>query len=169
MGNYYDEYFGYEGIGLKRHKISDTIKWVIIFLLMIGVIGAVITLFVMLDRQTTVTEIGPEAYTIATLDDSGKQTDGDTSIVTRNAFATDGLKVSIADDATVTYALYFYDADGEFVSKTADLSADFDGSAIPENAETAKIVITPTADEDGKVDLTEVLGYAGQVTITVNK
>ena len=42
-------------------------------------------------------------------------------------------------------------------------------SAIPENAETAKIVITPTADEDGKVDLTEVLGYAGQVTVTVNR
>ena len=154
---------------LRKHKTADAVKWVVVFLLVIGLIGAVITLFVMLDRQTTVTEIGAEAYTIATLDDSGEQTDGDTSIVTRNAVTTDGLKVAIAHDATVTYALYFYDADGEFVSKTADLSADFDGSAIPENAETAKIVITPTADEDGKVDLTEVLGYAGQVTVTVNK
>lgn len=154
---------------LQKHKAADAIKWVVIFLIAIGLIGAVITLFVMLDRQTTVTEIGAEAYTIATLDDSGEQTDGDTSIVTRNAVTTDGLTVAIADDATVTYALYFYDADGEFVSKTADLSADFDGSAIPENAETAKIVITPTADEDGKVDLTEVLGYAGQVTVTVNR
>ena len=154
---------------LRKHKTADAVKWVVVFLLVIGLIGAVVTLFVMLDRQTTVTEIGAEAYTIATLDDSGEQTDGDTSIVTRNAVTTDGLKVEIADDATVTYALYFYDADGEFVSKTADLSADFDGSAIPENAETAKIVITPTADEDGKVDLTEVLGYAGQVTVTVNR
>lgn len=154
---------------LRKHKTADAVKWVVVFLLVIGLIGAVITLFVMLDRQTTVTEIGAEAYTIATLDESGEQTDGDTSIVTRNAVSTDGLKVTIADDATVTYALYFYDADGEFVSKTADLSADFDGSAIPENAETAKIVIIPTADEDGKVDLTEVLGYAGQVTVTVNR
>ena len=154
---------------LRKHKTADAVKWVVVFLLVIGLIGAVITLFVMLDRQTTVTEIGAEAYTIAALDDSGEQTDGDTSIVTRNAVTTDGLKVEIADDATVTYALYFYDADGEFVSKTADLLADFDGSAIPENAETAKIVITPTADEDGKVDLTEVLGYAGQVTVTVNR
>ena len=137
---------------LRKHKTADAVKWVVVFLLVIGLIGAVITLFVMLDRQTTVTEIGAEAYTIAALDDSGEQTDGDTSIVTRNAVTTDGLTVTIADDATVTYALYFYDADGEFVSKTADLSADFDGSAIPENAETAKIVITPTADEDGKVD-----------------
>ncbi len=154
---------------LRKHKTADAVKWVVVFLLVIGLIGAVITLFVMLDRQTTVTEIGAEAYTIAALDDSGEQTDGDTSIVTRNAFTVDGLKVAIADDATVTYALYFYDADGEFVSKTADLSADFDGSAIPENAETAKIVITPTADEDGKVDLTEVIGYANSLTITVNR
>ena len=154
---------------LRKHKTADAVKWVVVFLLVIGLIGAVVTLFVMLDRQTTVTEIGAEAYTIAALDDSGEQTDGDTSIVTRNAVTTDGLTVTIADDATVTYALYFYDADGEFVSKTADLSADFDGSAIPENAESAKIVITPTADEDGKVDLTEVLGYAGQVTVTLNR
>ena len=153
---------------LRKHKTADAVKWVVVFLLVIGLIGAVITLFVMVDRQTTVTEIGAEAYTIAALDDSGEQVDGDTSIVTRNAFTVDGLAVAIADDATVAYALYFYDADGEFVSKTDSLSADFDGN-IPDNAESAKIVITPTADEDGKVTLTEVFGYAGQVTVTVNR
>lgn len=153
---------------LRKHKASDMVKWVIIFLISIGLIGAVITLFVLLDRQTTVTEIGAEAYTIAALDENGEQTDGDTSIVTRSAFTTDGLKVKIEDEATVTYTLYFYGAENEFISKTAALSEDFDGS-IPENAETAKIVITPIEDEDGKVDLTEVLGYAGQVTVTVNK
>ena len=88
--------------------------------------------------------------------------------MTRSAFTTDGLKVKIEDEATVTYTLYFYGAEDEFISKTAALSEDFDGS-IPENAETAKIVITPIEDEDGKVELTEVLGYAGQVTVTVNK
>ena len=154
---------------LRKHKTADAVKWVVVFLLVIGLIGAVITLFVMLDRQTTVTEIGAEQYIIGGLDDEGAAIEGDTSIVTRGTFTTDGLKVELADEAKVTYELYFYDADGEFVSKTAALSADFDGRAIPENAETAKIVITPTADEDGKVDLMEVLGYAGQVTISVNR
>ena len=153
---------------LRKHKASDMVKWVIIFLISIGLIGAVITLFILLDRQTTVTEIGAEAYTIAALDENGEQTDGDTSIVTRSAFTTDGLKVEIEDEATVTYTLYFYGAENEFISKTAALSEDFDGS-IPENAETAKIVITPIEDEDGKVELTAVLGYAGPVTVTVNK
>lgn len=153
---------------LKRHKASDMVKWVVIFLIAIGLIGAVVALFILLDRQTTVTEIGAEAYTIAALDDNGEQTDGDASIVTRSAFTTDGLQVELEDGATVTYTLYFYGADDEFISKTAALSKDFDGD-IPDNAETAKIVITPVEDEDSKVDLTEVLGYAGQVTVTVNK
>ncbi len=154
---------------LSKHKAADTVKWIVIFLLVIGLAGAVVTLFIMLDRQTTVTEIGAEAYIIGTLDDEGAKADGDTSIVTRNAVTTDGLKVEIADDADVTYTIYFYGSEDEFISKTDALTEDFDGSAIPENAETAKIVITPTADEDGKVDLTEVLGYAGQVTVTVNR
>ena len=90
---------------LKKHAAADTVKWVIIFLIAIGLIGAVVTLFVMLDRQTTVTEIGGEAYTIATLDENGEQTEGDTSIVTRDTFTTDGLKVELADEASVTYQL----------------------------------------------------------------
>lgn len=153
---------------LKKHAAADTIKWVIIFLLMIGVIGAIVTLFVMLDRQTTVTEIGAEQYIISGLDDEGAAAEGDTSIVTRGTFTTDGLKVELTDEATVTYELYFYDGEDNFISSTGTLSADFDGE-VPEGAMSAKCVITPTADEDGKVDLTEVFGYAGQVTITVNR
>ena len=87
---------------LSKHKASDMVKWVIVFLLIIGLVATTVTLFVKLDRQTTVTEIGAEQYIIGTLGDSGEKTDGDTSIVTRNAVTTDGLKVEIADDATVS-------------------------------------------------------------------
>ena len=52
---------------LKKHAAADTVKWVIIFLIAIGLIGAVVTLFVMLDRQTTVTAIGPVKHTRGTL------------------------------------------------------------------------------------------------------
>ena len=153
---------------LQKHKTADKIKWIIVFLLLIGLIATTATLFVKLDRQTTVTQIGAEAYIIGTLGEDGKKADGDTSIVTRSAVTVDGLKVDIADDATVTYTIYFYGSEDEFISKTNALSADFNGD-IPETAKTAKIVITPTADEDGKVDLTEVLGYVGQVTVTINR
>ena len=153
---------------LSKHKAADTVKWVIVFLLVIGLIGAVVALSIKLDRQTTVTEIGAEQYTIGGIDEDGAAADDNTSIATRNTFTTDGLKVELADEATVTYELFFYDKDGAFISSTGELSADFAGE-IPEGAESAKCVITPTADEDGKVDITEVFGYSGQVTITVNR
>ena len=154
---------------LRKHKTADAVKWVIVFVLLLGMLASVVTLFIQVDRNTTVTQIGAEAYKIAALDDSGEETESDKSIVTRDAFTTDGLKIELADDAAVSYELYFYDADGEFVSKTGALTADYDGSTVPETAATVKVVITPTEDEDGKVTLTEVFGYASALTITVNR
>ena len=57
----------------------------------------------------------------------------------------------------------------EKTSRPGALSTDFLGLTVPLNAETAKIVITPVADEDGKVSLTEVIGYADQVTVTIDR
>lgn len=106
---------------------------------------------------------------IGALDEEGKAADGDASIVTRKAFTTDGLKVELADDAKVTYELFFYDEENALISSTGALSTDFLGLTVPLSAETAKIVITPTEDEDGKVSLTEVIGYADQVTVTMDR
>ena len=153
---------------LKKHKKADTVKWVIIFLISIALIGAVISLFIKLDRQTTTTTIGGEAYSIGLIDENGDNKAGDTAIYLRSAVTTDGFKAELKDGASVTYKLFFYDKDGEFISASAELSEDFNGS-IPENAESVRVMITPTDDEDGKVSFTEVLGYAAQLVLTVNK
>ena len=130
--------------------------------------GLIATLFVKLDRQTTTTTIGGEAYSIGTLDDTGEPTETNTAIYMRKSITTDGLKCELAEDAKIKYELFFYDKDGEFVSSTGDLTADWAGE-IPVGAESVKVMITPTADEDGKVSIVEVLGYASQLTVTVNK
>lgn len=153
---------------LQRHKTADAVKWFIVFLLLIAIIGAVVTLFIQVDRNTTVTEIGAEAYKIAALNEDGEEVESDKSIVTRNAFTTDGMTVVFDADAKVTYKLYFYDEDEKLLSATDDLAEDYSGT-IPEKAVWAKAVITPTEDEDGKVSLTEVFGYASALTITVNR
>ena len=154
---------------LYQHKRSDTVKWVIVFLLVLALVGAVAALFVQVDRRTTTTVLGAEAYTIGALDAEGKATDSDASIVTRRAFSVKGLKAELIDGANVTYELYFYDEDGSFLGSTGALSTDFLGLTVPINAETAKIVITPTEDEDGFISLTEVIGYADQVTVTIDR
>lgn len=132
------------------------------------VAGLFTTLFVKLDRQTTTTRIGGEAYSIGTLDDTGAYAEGDTAIYMRKAVTTDGLKCTLDADAKIKYELFFYDADGKFLESTGDLMADWAGE-VPEGAESVKVMITPTEDEDGKVSIVEVLGYASQLTVTVNK
>ena len=154
---------------LQRHKTADAVKWVVIFLIAIGLLGCVIALFVKLDRQTTTTTLGGEAYEIGLLNAEGKEEKGETAIRTRKGVTVDGLKCELEKDAKIKYQLFFYDKDGKFLSSSGALTADYDGKSIPEGAETVKIMITPTADEDGKVSLIEVLGYANLLTVTTDK
>lgn len=153
---------------LYQHKKSDMVKWIITFIVGLLLIAAVVALFIKLDRQTTTTTIGGEAYSIGTIDENGDYKEGDTAIYMRKAITTDGLKCELKDDANIKYQLFFYDKDGKFISASAEQTSDWSGE-IPDNAESVKIMITPTADEDGKVSLMEVLGYANQLTVTVNK
>ena len=148
---------------------SKRMAWKVgVVLAIILAFGLIATLFVKLDRQTTTTTIGGEAYSIGTLDDTGEPTETNTAIYMRKSITTDGLKCELAEDAKIKYELFFYDVEGKFLESTGDLTADWAGE-VPEGAESVKVMITPTADEDGKVSLVEVLGYANQLTVTVNK
>lgn len=154
---------------LNKHVKSDKVKWVITLLVGLLLIGAIIGLFIKLDRQTSTTTIGGEAYSIGLIDDAGANESGDTAIYLREAVTTDGLTCKLAKDAKISYQLFYYDVDGEFLSASDVLTADFDGSDIPEGAESVRIVITPISDEDGKVSLHEVLVYASRLTVTINR
>jgi hypothetical protein len=155
----------------QRHVGKDKAKWWITFIVGLLLIVCVAALFVKVDRQTTTTTIGGETYSIGALDESGAYEKSDTSIYMRKTITTDGLKCELADDAKIQYQIFFYKDDGTFVKSTDVLTGNFPDTenTVPDGATKAKIVITPTADEDGKVSLVEVLGYAAQLTVTVNK
>ncbi len=150
----------------KTKKILSIVAAAVISL---ALVGSITTLFVKLDRQTETERIGGEAYAVGTIDAEGAYAEGDTAIYMKKAITTDGLRCELEEDAKIEYQLFFYDKDDKFISATEKLTADYDGAATPEGAESVKIMITPTADEDGKVSLVEVLGYASQLTVIVNR
>ena len=80
---------------LYQHKKSDMVKWIITFIVGLLLIAAVVALFVKLDRQTSTTTIGGEAYSIGTIDETGAYKEGDTAIYMRKAITTDGLKCEL--------------------------------------------------------------------------
>ena len=143
-------------------------KRVLLAVLIIAMIATIVGLAVTVSRSTA-QKLGGEAYEIGLLDAEGKEEKGDTAIRTRKGVTVDGLKCELEKDAKIKYQLFFYDKDGKFLSASAELTGDYDDSGVPENAKTVKIMITPTADEDGKVSLIEVLGYADLLTVTTNK
>ena len=142
---------------------------ILMTLVVIALVGAVIGLGIKLDRQTTTNRIGGEAYSIGAIDEKGEYKESSASIYTKKGVTVDGLKCELQDGAKIKYKLFFYDKDGKFVSASSELTSDFNGSGTPATAKTVKIVITPTADEDGKVSLTEVLGYAGQLNVQYSR
>lgn len=142
---------------------------ILMTLVVIALVGAVIGLGIKLDRQTTTNRIGGEAYSIGAIDEKGEVKNSELSIYTRSGVTVKGLKCELTKDAKIKYRLFYYDKDGKFVSSSAELTADFNGTGIPATAETAKIVITPTEDKDGKVSITEVLGYAEQLTVQYSR
>ncbi len=159
---------------LQNHKRSDTIKWVIAFVLIAVLISAVIVLGVKLNAQITTATVGATAYEIGSLDDSGKPVDNTGFIVTKDYISANGLTVKIDKDANVQYKVYYFAKSETDASASTFLSAsetwlksDLDGTTIPEGADLVKIVIQPVGDAE--VSLFEVIGYAKQLTVTYNK
>ena len=64
---------------LQRHKTLDRVKWFVTLIVGLALIACVIALFVKLDRQTTTTTIGGEAYSIGTIDETGEYAEGNAS------------------------------------------------------------------------------------------
>ncbi len=154
---------------IKKHIKSDKIKWTVMGILVAMLAIAVMAMAVALNREVTTKDIPGTAYEIGIIDETdGAAKDSELAIRTREYKDVDGLTVKVDNEAKIEYKLFFYDEDKAFISATNALTADFDGE-IPENAKYFKIELTPTADEDGKVTLIEVLGYADLVTVTINR
>lgn len=153
-------------INLKSKKMwRDILVITLSCIAIVGVFFGIFALSEKLDEQTTRT-IHP-SYGVGGLTEDGKYLETESSIYTKEAFECQGLNVKMAFANTASYRIYFYDGDNNFIGATEILEENFDEKNVPYFAEFARIVITP--DEDEKISLLEVSGYANQLTISVNK
>ncbi|MCM1043270.1 MAG: hypothetical protein NC350_03560 [Corallococcus sp.] len=157
---------------LRQHRRSDTVKWVIVSIVLVLLIGAVTVMGIALNKQITTRTLGASAYSIGSLDEAGEFFVKDSScIYTKEFVTTDGLQIKLAEDAEIQYKLYFYGENDEqektLISVTEYLTADLDTSAIPEGAKFVKIVIDPLNDDE--ISSLEIRGYASQLEVTYNR
>jgi hypothetical protein len=153
----------------KKRLNVNKLKWYVTFFLIAILTVAMVFAFVKIDKQEKTKTLGSSSFTysIGLLDEDGGYEQGTTSIYLKNYYSVDGLSVELDDDATVTYKVFFYDSEKEFIESTADLNEDFDSSSTPETAEYFRIMITPTNDPE--VSFFEINTYAGQLSVSINK
>lgn len=153
----------------KRRMSGSNFKFLITFILLAILSLAIVFAFVKIDKNETDKTIGTNffTYSIGLLDEEGEYKQGTSSIYMKDYETVDGLTVEIKDKATITYKLFFFDKDKNFVDKTSELSASNSTFTVPATAEYFKLMITPT--NDAEVSLFEINTYASQLTVKVNK
>lgn len=149
-------------------KIKIKKKWKSILSVCLTVvlgIGAIFGVTRLIDKsQETHKSISP-SYSVGGLSSDGKYVETDESIYTKTAFECQGLKITPDFDSQVSYQVFFYDMNEQFLESTSEMTEFYQGA--PLLAKYARIEITP--QEDDKVSWYEVLKYAKQLTVEVAK
>lgn len=149
--------------------MAKGLKIALIVVLVVAVLGGgVAGIISLVDSDKFDTKnISDLSFGVGGLDSAGKYMSTDQSIYTKDAFECQGLNVSLEFDSEISYQIYFYDQNNDFVHTTGKLEGAFVADSIPFFAKYARIVITP--DDDEKVTSLEVLKYAKQLNAKVNR
>ncbi len=131
---------------------------------LIGAVFGVTALFRKAEEETQ-KEISP-TWAIGGLTEQGAYLETKESIYTKDAFECYGLNIKMDFDNNISYRIFFYDYNDEFVGLTEKLTTNY-SEDIDILVKSARIVITP--NEDSKISWYEKIGYAKQLTISVDK
>lgn len=107
-------------------------------------------------------------YDIGALGTDGKYVNDESRIYTKEKFACEGLKAVLDFDSEINYQLFYYDILDNFVSSSNILTSGYSKES-PIHGAYARVVITPTNDEDGKISFMEKYKYGNQLNVSVNK
>lgn len=148
---------------------KNWIIYLIVGLLLLGVVGGgIVGILKLTDTGKLDTKtISSTKFSVGGLDSNGKYMNTNTSIYTKEAFECQGLEVSLDFDNEIEYQIYFYDQNNDFVHTTGKLSGASVKDSVPFFAKYARIVVTPKNDD--VVSKIEVLKYARQLTVKVNR
>lgn len=143
----------------KKSKIALIIVGILVLIMAVG-------LCVRMGSSQTYTTLSATNYEVGALDETGAFMKNAGSFVSKDYYDVDGLSVKVDEDAELSYQLYFYDAEENFISATNQFGVTYNG-VIPEDAELFKIVINPTNDDD--ISTFDIINYSADVTVRYYK
>lgn len=132
--------------------------------------GAIFGIVKLSEKLTSETKKITPSYQVGGIDVSGKGNDSKDSIVTKEAFECQGLKITPEFGANIEYQVFFYGANDVFLECSEVMSDTY--NYCPTWAGYARVVIYPQSDEDNddvEVKWYQVRKYAKLLTIEVNR
>ena len=133
--------------------------------------GAIFGIVKLTEKFTSETKKITPSYQVGGIDVSGKGNDSKDSIVTKEAFECQGLKITPEFGANIEYQVFFYGVDDMYCGSTEVMEDTyrFEDTAF---VKTARVVIYPQSNEDNEdveVKCYQVRSYAKLLTIEVNR
>jgi hypothetical protein len=152
------------------NKTKNILKSVLCVVLVAATVLGAASLF---SRKDDLKEIHP-AFSIGGLSEQGKYVEQDDTIYTKEAFECEDLRIEVDFEKTITYKVFFYADNGEFISSTEEMTENFVNN-VPDGAEFARVLITPDWEalevekDDRVISWFEIAKYSSQITIKVGK
>lgn len=159
-----------------KRKTKQTIKTILLSLLGVGVVvGVGAGINALVEKQDDELKTIHPTFIIGSLDENGKFEESTSSIYTKNAFECLGLEIKVDFDNCINYQVFFYEADGDFLSTTPVMEGNNE-ITTPKNATHARLEVTPNwtklgddyAEEENQVvKWYEISKYSSQLEISV--
>lgn len=146
----------------RKNKIFGITAAVIGVLVLVMLAG----LCFRMGKSQTYTSLSATSYEVGALNSAGEFEKNAGSFVSKEFHDVKGLSVKVDEDAELSYQLFFYDAEENFISSTNSFGVTYNG-AIPESAELFKIVINPTNDDD--ITTFDIIKYESDVEVRFYK
>lgn len=153
-------------------KKKGKLKWLLTITSVVLSVITLVAVCVGLGNLADTKNVDRNDYAIGTIAETGKIVESKQHAYMKDAENVDGLVIDIDEEnATITYKVAFYDADGNFISMTETMSEDFDTTNIPENADTFRVEITPNQVDGENVELNifNMGKYTSQLDVSYNK
>lgn len=137
---------------------------------------ATIGLAVKVSKLQKTKELGAAAYSVGTLNvEDGKEAKSDYALRTGYQEAVKFDKIVIGKDAKITYQVFYFDADKNFIGKSEALAVDMEELPTTQTVGSDKkdvkyyrvVILVP--ETETKVSLLNKGDYAKQLTVTIKK
>ena len=154
--------------GVRKRGKAKTVIVTALVVCAILIFGAFAVNLLRADTRT----VGASAFSVGGLDETGTYIERSDAIYTKDLIECKGLKIERDFESNVSYQVFFYDEEEEFLEASELITEKF--SDVPENAKYCRVMIVPEVPEDVEADEFEIgffsaIKYAKQLTITVNR